>query len=61
MCAQALLTCASCNRNRKDAVLTKCQHTFCMDCLKARYDSRRRKCPKCNLPFGGNDYKRIYL
>ncbi|KHJ75953.1 hypothetical protein OESDEN_24428 [Oesophagostomum dentatum] len=31
-----VLTCPSCKVNRKDAILTKCFHVFCMKCLKAR-------------------------
>lgn len=55
------LTCPSCKVKRKDAVLTKCFHVFCWDCLKARYETRQRKCPKCNAAFGANDYHRLYL
>ncbi|EYB91233.1 hypothetical protein Y032_0208g2065 [Ancylostoma ceylanicum] len=47
-----VLTCPSCKVNRKDAILTKCFHVFCMKCLKTRYDTRQRKCPKCNAGFG---------
>ncbi|KPJ06280.1 E3 ubiquitin-protein ligase Bre1 [Papilio machaon] len=46
---------------RKDAVLTKCFHVFCWDCLRTRYETRQRKCPKCNAAFGANDYHRLYL
>ncbi|KAJ8980917.1 hypothetical protein NQ317_011558, partial [Molorchus minor] len=42
------LTCPSCKVKRKDAVLSKCFHVFCYDCLKTRYETRQRKCPKCN-------------
>ncbi|ODM94789.1 E3 ubiquitin-protein ligase BRE1B [Orchesella cincta] len=55
------LTCPSCKVNRKDAVLTKCFHVFCHNCIKTRYDTRQRKCPKCNAPFGHNDYHHLYL
>ncbi|KAK3591494.1 hypothetical protein CHS0354_031601 [Potamilus streckersoni] len=55
------LTCPSCKVNRKDAVLTKCFHLFCLECLKTRYETRQRKCPKCNAGFGANDYHRLYL
>ncbi|CAJ0940069.1 unnamed protein product, partial [Mesorhabditis belari] len=55
------LTCPSCKVNRKDALLTKCYHVFCMKCIKTRYEMRRRKCPKCNACFGANDYHRIYI
>ena len=55
------LTCPSCKVKRKDAVLTKCFHVFCFDCLRTRYETRQRKCPKCNAGFGANDYHRLYL
>ncbi|KAF7260579.1 hypothetical protein EG68_02072 [Paragonimus skrjabini miyazakii] len=55
------LTCPTCKTNRKDAILTKCFHVFCLNCLKTRYETRNRKCPKCNATFGANDYHRIYL
>ncbi|XP_072032678.1 E3 ubiquitin-protein ligase BRE1B-like [Amphiura filiformis] len=55
------LTCPCCKKGRKDVVLTKCFHVFCFDCIKTRYDTRQRKCPKCNHGFGANDYHRIWL
>ncbi|XP_076054151.1 E3 ubiquitin-protein ligase Bre1 isoform X2 [Oratosquilla oratoria] len=56
-----VLTCPSCKVKRKDAVLVKCFHVFCFDCLRTRYETRQRKCPKCNAAFGANDYHRLYL
>ncbi|CAB0010548.1 unnamed protein product [Nesidiocoris tenuis] len=56
-----ILTCPSCKVKRKDGVLSKCFHVFCYDCLKTRYETRQRKCPKCNAAFGANDYHRLYL
>ncbi|XP_027204596.2 E3 ubiquitin-protein ligase Bre1 [Dermatophagoides pteronyssinus] len=55
------LTCPSCKTKRKDAVLNKCFHVFCYDCLKTRYETRQRKCPKCNQSFSANDFHRLYL
>ena len=55
------LTCPSCKVKRKDAVLTKCFHCFCYDCLRTRYETRQRKCPKCNVAFGASDYHRLFL
>ncbi|KAI3415938.1 E3 ubiquitin-protein ligase BRE1B [Globodera pallida] len=55
------LTCPSCKVNRKNAILDKCRHVFCFECIRLRYDNRRRKCPKCNAAFGANDFHRIYL
>ena len=34
------LTCPSCKVKRKDAVLTKCFHCFCYDCLRTRCVAR---------------------
>merc|ERR1712106_1067472 len=36
------LTCPSCKVKRKDAILTKCFHAFCYDCLRTRYETRQR-------------------
>ncbi|XP_076345549.1 E3 ubiquitin-protein ligase Bre1 isoform X9 [Tachypleus tridentatus] len=58
---QENLTCPSCKVKKKDAVLSKCFHVFCFDCLKTRYETRQRKCPKCNGAFGANDFHRLYL
>merc|ERR1719219_687889 len=55
------LTCPSCKVKRKDAILTKCFHAFCYDCLRTRYETRQRKCPKCNAAFEASDYHRLYL
>lgn len=55
------LRCPSCKVKQKDAVLTKCFHVFCFDCLQKRYDTRQRKCPKCNHGFGANDFRKLYL
>ncbi|KAL5110613.1 E3 ubiquitin-protein ligase Bre1 [Taenia crassiceps] len=55
------LACPTCKTHKKDAILTKCFHVFCLNCLKTRYETRNRKCPKCNATFGANDYHRIYL
>uniref|UniRef100_A0A8C5DGM6 E3 ubiquitin protein ligase n=1 Tax=Gouania willdenowi TaxID=441366 RepID=A0A8C5DGM6_GOUWI len=58
---KARLTCPCCNSRVKDAMLTKCYHVFCFECVKTRYDTRQRKCPKCNAAFGANDFHRIYI
>ncbi|XP_063291088.1 E3 ubiquitin-protein ligase BRE1A [Pelobates fuscus] len=55
------LTCPCCNSRKMDVVLTKCFHVFCFECVKTRYDTRQRKCPKCNAAFGANDFHRIYI
>ncbi|MEQ2196119.1 hypothetical protein XENOCAPTIV_024429 [Xenoophorus captivus] len=48
-------------KRAQETVLTKCFHVFCYECLKMRYDTRQRKCPKCNCAFGANDFHRIYI
>ncbi|KAM8924199.1 E3 ubiquitin-protein ligase BRE1A isoform 2-T2 [Pelodytes ibericus] len=58
---KARLTCPCCNSRKMDVVLTKCFHVFCFECIKTRYDTRQRKCPKCNAAFGANDFHRIYI
>ncbi|CAM9120177.1 unnamed protein product [Bubo scandiacus] len=58
---RARLTCPCCNARKKDAVLTKCFHVFCFECVKSRYDTRQRKCPKCNAAFGAHDFHRVYI
>ncbi|MES1902077.1 MAG: E3 ubiquitin-protein ligase BRE1A [Paramarteilia canceri] len=56
-----LLTCPCCNFRRKNAILTRCAHVFCLECLTLSYETRQRKCPRCNTIFGPNDFKKIYL
>ncbi|XP_010210428.1 PREDICTED: E3 ubiquitin-protein ligase BRE1B-like [Tinamus guttatus] len=58
---RARLTCPCCNARKKDAVLTKCFHVFCFECVRGRYESRQRKCPKCNAAFGAHDFHRVYI
>ncbi|XP_068033916.1 E3 ubiquitin-protein ligase BRE1A-like [Anomalospiza imberbis] len=58
---KACLTCPCCNMLKKDAVLTRCFHVFCFECVKTRYNTRQRECPKCNAAFGANDSHRIYI
>ncbi|EHB14364.1 E3 ubiquitin-protein ligase BRE1B [Heterocephalus glaber] len=58
---KARLTCPCCNTRKKDAVLTKCFHVFCFECVRGRYEARQRKCPKCNAAFGAHDFHRIYI
>ncbi|XP_059690760.1 E3 ubiquitin-protein ligase BRE1B-like, partial [Gavia stellata] len=58
---RARLTCPCCNARKKDAILTKCFHVFCFECVKSRYDTRQRKCPKCNAAFGAHNFHRVYI
>ena len=59
--SQNKLNCPVCTSRKKDTVLTKCFHVFCAECIKTRYETRQRKCPKCNAAFGANDFHKIYL
>ena len=58
---QVKLNCPCCSTRKKDTVLTKCFHVFCSECIRSRYDSRLRKCPKCGAAFGANDFHKLYL
>lgn len=56
-----LMKCDVCHIRDKDAVITKCMHVFCRDCLDTRIETRQRKCPNCGDPFGASDVRNIYL
>eukprot|EP00020_Sapocribrum_chincoteaguense_P008143 CAMPEP_0170756578 /NCGR_PEP_ID=MMETSP0437-20130122/14096_1 /TAXON_ID=0 /ORGANISM="Sexangularia sp." /LENGTH=1114 /DNA_ID=CAMNT_0011095763 /DNA_START=58 /DNA_END=3402 /DNA_ORIENTATION=+ len=54
------LLCAVCNDRPFNAVIRKCWHVFCVDCLERNVRDRLRKCPSCGLRFGADDVQRIY-
>eukprot|EP00123_Amoebidium_parasiticum_P016338 comp23395_c0_seq1/m.38784 comp23395_c0_seq1/g.38784 ORF comp23395_c0_seq1/g.38784 comp23395_c0_seq1/m.38784 type:complete len:843 (-) comp23395_c0_seq1:236-2764(-) len=56
-----MVNCSLCKRRRKNGVITKCFHSFCLQCIQERYDNRMRKCPTCLDPFGQNDIHQIFL
>jgi E3 ubiquitin-protein ligase BRE1 len=56
-----LMKCNSCHIRDKNAVITKCMHVFCRQCLDTRIETRQRKCPNCGEAFGANDVRHIYL
>jgi len=56
-----LLKCNSCHTRDKNAVITKCMHVFCRQCLDTRIETRQRKCPNCGEAFGAGDIRNIYL
>lgn len=56
-----LTTCSNCMVEPKSAIITKCCHIFCLKCIDSLVKSRNRKCPKCKMGFGANDYQRVYL
>ena len=53
--------CSLCRKNDKNAMLVNCKHLFCIDCLRQRYETRQRQCPKCGQKFGLNEFKEIHL
>ncbi|KAF2093902.1 putative histone ubiquitinationc protein [Rhizodiscina lignyota] len=53
--------CHLCRTNFKDAIITVCNHVFCMDCAVKQIKLRSRKCPTCGKPFGENDIAKINL
>lgn len=56
-----LLKCNSCHSREKNAVLIKCMHVFCRQCLEERIETRQRKCPNCGESFAASDIRNIYL
>jgi E3 ubiquitin-protein ligase BRE1 len=56
-----LMKCNSCHTRDKNAVILKCMHCFCKQCLDIRLETRQRKCPNCGDAFGASDVKQIYL
>lgn len=53
--------CTLCLRNDKDAIISKCMHAFCRECIQKRLDVRNRKCPACALQFDFQSVKDLYL
>ena len=43
-----MVKCTLCQENEKNAVIVKCGHTFCRDCIDDRLANRNRKCPACS-------------
>lgn len=55
------IICNLCRKNDKNAILTNCKHLFCIDCLRERYESRQRQCPKCGQKFGLREFREINM
>ena len=43
-----LVKCTLCQENEKNAIISKCGHTFCRECIDDRLANRNRKCPACS-------------
>ena len=56
-----ILKCSACMNNFKSHVITSCWHIFCEECIKSRIETRQRKCPTCQIPFGQENYKPLYF
>ena len=53
--------CSLCMHNDKDAIISKCMHAFCRECIQRRLDNRNRKCPACALQFDYQSVKDLFL
>lgn len=53
--------CSLCMINDKDAIINKCMHAFCRECLQKRLDVRNRKCPACAVQFDYQSVKDLFL
>ncbi|CAG8460138.1 12930_t:CDS:10 [Ambispora leptoticha] len=56
-----MIKCPVCRIRIIDTCITKCMHVFCGDCVKARVETRQRKCGKCGEQFGTSDVKKLYF
>ena len=45
------LTCSVCHQICKNAIKSKCDHTFCKECVQQIIDDNHRKCPECEHKF----------
>ena len=59
--ARARVLPRSCKINEKDAVITKCCHTFCRSCIDHRLNLRNRKCPTCGVGIDAQQVKELFL
>jgi len=56
-----LVKCTLCQENEKNAIISKCGHTFCRDCIDERLANRNRKCPACSQQFDYQGVKELFL
>jgi len=58
---RGIVKCPLCMKNEKNAVINKCFHTFCRDCIDQRLNLRNRKCPTCAVPIDFQSVKELFL
>jgi len=58
---EKMVRCAVCSTNIKNAVLKKCMHLMCRECIEERYRTRQRTCPLCGVVFLMSDVSHVYL
>lgn len=56
-----MLRCFVCRDRFKNAVITRCYHLFCKECIDENLKCRNRKCPACGEKFGQDDVKTVYF
>ncbi|OAG30758.1 hypothetical protein NEDG_02152 [Nematocida displodere] len=56
-----MVRCAVCSTNMKDAILKKCMHLLCRECINGRYATRQRTCPLCGIVFSMSDVSHVFL
>eukprot|EP01126_Amoeba_proteus_P009999 TRINITY_DN13860_c0_g1_i2.p1 TRINITY_DN13860_c0_g1~~TRINITY_DN13860_c0_g1_i2.p1 ORF type:complete len:252 (+),score=64.63 TRINITY_DN13860_c0_g1_i2:395-1150(+) len=56
-----LVRCSVCHERQKNVIITRCNHTFCRECIQSNIQNRHRKCPSCCGSFGEGDVRTIYL
>lgn len=58
---RSVVKCTLCKRNEKNAIITKCCHAFCRECIDQRLNLRNRKCPACAVQFDFQSVKELFL
>lgn len=55
------VNCPLCKTKEKDAIINKCGHAFCRDCINQRLNLRNRKCPACSQQFDYQAVRDLFL
>ena len=58
---KSMCKCPLCKNSNKDAIITKCGHAFCRECIDHRLELRNRKCPGCSQVFDKGYVKDLWL